>query len=154
MANFDFDELKRKATETAGVIVDKSAEMAKVVAEKAKILAKKAKLVAEIAGEKENLKKQYIEIGRIYYEKFADSPDESLEQSVMEAAGILERIDAKKTGLEALRSKEAEMDAEFECQCDGTEDCCCECEEKKEECCGGGECAEAEEEKNEDTPRE
>ena len=35
MANFDFDELKRKAVQTAGTIADKSAEVAKIVAEKA-----------------------------------------------------------------------------------------------------------------------
>ena len=146
MANFDFDEFKRKATETAGVIVDKSAEMAKLVAEKAKILAKKAKLVAEITGEKENLKKQYMEIGRIYYEKFADSPDESIEKAVAEAAEVIERIGFKKAELDALRTEETEMDVEIEYQYDGEEDSaggedtqeeceCCpdDCEEIKEQ---------------------
>ena len=52
----DFEEIKRRAIETAEIIADKSVEVAKVVAEKAKILAAKAKLMAENAELKTEVK--------------------------------------------------------------------------------------------------
>lgn len=51
-----------------------------VVADKAKELAEIARLKSQIGTCEEVIKKNYIEIGRIYCEEFGDSPEELFEK--------------------------------------------------------------------------
>ena len=126
----DFDEIKKKAAETAEVIADKSAEAAKVVAEKAKIFAAKAKLMAEIAGEKDDLRRGYQDLGKLYFEKYGDAPAEDLAQAVEAVKISAEKIESKTAELDALKNSDAEPETD-ECCCEDEECCCCE----DEECC-------------------
>ncbi len=124
MANIDFESLKQKITETAGTVVEKTTAFAKDVAEKstdaaknvagkAQVLAKKTKLNAEIAGERENTKKKYLELGKLYYEKYAGQTDPDFAEPVAAIEESLERIAAKQAELDALEA-EPEVEVEVE----------------------------------------
>jgi hypothetical protein len=82
----DFNELKDilltsigKAADAGKDIAEKAADAGKDIAGKAADKAKTAKRVAklsmEIATERENLKKAYIEIGKLYYDTHKDDPE-------------------------------------------------------------------------------
>ena len=124
----DFEEIKRKALETAEIIADKSVEVAKVVAEKAKILAAKAKIMAEIAAEKETLRKNYTALGKLFYETYGDNPCEGLEQAVADIKLSVEKIDEKKAELEALK-EEAEAVGVDEDEIEEIDEICAEAAE-------------------------
>ena len=130
-----FDELKKIAADAAGTIADKSLIFAKKAADKTKTAAKIAKLSAEVAGEKESIKKNYAEIGRLYCEKYKDNPDEELAQAVSEVSISMAIIESKKAEIEELKASSDVSEAEEcscgeECKCD--EDCECTCEEECE----------------------
>ena len=155
MANFE--ELKKKAAETAEMIADKSIELARIAADKTKCMAKIAKLKTEIISEKENLKKNYMQIGKLYYEAHKDEPEEAMAQACADIAVSLGIIDAKNMEIEAIRAGENEEAAEdggCDYHCDtcsagscGTaeeaqEESACQCSEEKTEetgCCCGAE---------------
>lgn len=63
------DKLGEAITETGGRIADKAKETAEIVGIK-----------NQIATCEEVLKKNYAEIGRLYYEKYHDAPDELFEK--------------------------------------------------------------------------
>lgn len=122
MASIDFENLKQKITETANTVVEKttafakdvagkSSDAAKNVAGKAQTLAKKTKLNAEIAGERENTKKKYLELGKLYYEKYAGQTDPDFAGPVTAIEQSLERIAAFEAEIAAL---EAEPEVEVE----------------------------------------
>ncbi len=102
MANFE--ELKRKATEMANEVFDKSSVYAKSAVEKAKILGKIAKLHAEIAQEKENAKKEYIKIGKAYYELHKDEPDEDMAEAVGGITIAVAAVEAKTAEIAELKA--------------------------------------------------
>lgn len=126
MANIDLENLKQKITETASTVVEKttafakdvagkSTDAAKNVAGKAQTLAKKTKLNAEIAGERENIKKKYLELGKLYYEKYAGQTDPDFSEPVKAIEEGLERIAVKQATIGVLEAKpEVEVEAEPE----------------------------------------
>lgn len=109
MVNFDYEELKRKALETAGLIADKSKEIAKKVADKSVMIGKIAKLSAEIATEKDKLKRAYIELGKYYYEHM-DEPGEGTEETVKTIDTALENIEVKKVAIDELKAAVKDFD--------------------------------------------
>jgi N-acetylglutamate synthase/N-acetylornithine aminotransferase len=112
----DFNDIKRKIKETAGVIADVSVDLYKKAEEKSKTVAKSAKLQSEILTEKSNIKRLYIEIGKTYYETHRLFPEPELEQACAEITAAQERIEEKKAVLEDLKSGgvEIEIDVEIE----------------------------------------
>ena len=125
MASIDFENLKQKLTETAGAIkdktvaiardvADKSSDAARTVAGKARNVAEKAKLNAEISSERENMKKLYTQLGKLYYEKYSAAPDPDLAESVTAVTEALERVAEKQARIDALDAapEEAEEEAE------------------------------------------
>ncbi len=52
----------------------------KAVADKAKVLAGTAALKSQISACEEVMKKNYMEIGKLYYEKYSDAPEASFEK--------------------------------------------------------------------------
>lgn len=124
MASIDFENLKQKITETANTVVEKttafakdvagkSSDAAKSVAGKAQTLAKKTKLNAEIAGERESAKKMYMELGKLYYEKYAGQTDPDFAQPVTAIEESLARIAEKQAEIDALEA-EPEIEVEME----------------------------------------
>lgn len=60
-----FNKVEETITTTGQVIVDKAKEVAEI-----------ASLKSQIATCEEVIKKNYIEIGRVYYDNFANNPEE------------------------------------------------------------------------------
>ena len=113
MASIDFESIKQKITETAGTVKDKTAAFAKDVAGKTQNAAKKAKLNAEIASERDGMKKNYIELGKLYFEKYSAAPDPDLAEPVTALCEALERVAEKQAQIDALDA-EPEVEAEEE----------------------------------------
>lgn len=95
---------------------------------KVKAYSQIAKLSLELTGDKQELKKLYTEIGRLYFEETKE-PDEFFAPLFEQAQEVYTRISDKEALIEALKDTECECDEE--CCCEG-EECCCE-----EGCCEG-----------------
>lgn len=100
---FDFNKIMQKTKDMAGVVADKSKDIAKTVADKTVSTSKIAKLSAEITAEKETLKKAYIELGKYYYER-VENKDPAVEEQVMAVTKSLEIIEAKRTCIDELKA--------------------------------------------------
>ena len=101
----DFESIKEKALATAGKVAEKAVDLGKTAGEKAKVLGKITKLKTEIAMEKDAVRKNFAEIGKMYYEKHKDNPDPDMAQAVLEASVSLEAVEAKKREVEALKKE-------------------------------------------------
>ena len=112
MANFE--EFKKKAKNAMETIADVSVETFKLAEEKAKILAKSAKLNGDITREKTNIRRLYVEIGRMYYEQHKDNPGESFVQNCEEITAAFERVAEKQQELEELKRNSNLRDEDFE----------------------------------------
>ena len=148
MANFD--EIREKLKDTFGIVADTTKDIASKTAEKAKCAARIAKLSMEINGEKDTIKKAYLEIGKLYYEMHRDDPDGFFAQLCDEVTVANANILSKEQEIAELKSGGSADDIEVEfTQCCEEEfhadDCCCgetpeaeettfcpDCEEKDE----------------------
>lgn len=108
MANFDFGAMKEKALQTAGMVADKSVEFAKIAGDKAKLAGRITKLKAEIAMEKESAKRNFVELGKKYYEAHKENPTPELAQAVTEISVALEAMGAKRKEVEMLKKQLAD----------------------------------------------
>lgn len=106
----DFNELRRKATEAASVLADKSLVLAKKAADKTKDVARITKLKTEIAAERESIRKNYMELGKMYYEKYKDDPADNMAQAVSEITVSLELIAAKQAEIDELKAEDVVED--------------------------------------------
>lgn len=106
----DINEVKDVVLSTLGQAVDgakglagKAAESAKTVAgtvaDKAKSGGSIVRLSMDAATARENLKKLYLEIGRLYYETHKDTPEEAFAQLFEEVRQTEELIAAKEAEL-------------------------------------------------------
>ena len=157
----DLNELKDKllsalgqagegAKDFAGKAADATKGFAEKAADKAKSGARIAKLNIEIAQEKENMKKAYLEIGKLYYDTHKDDPDGFFIQLCEEVAAAEQAIAAKESEIADLKDNkdDPDVDVEFEeiveqeeaaaeCCCGETvEDCCEAAADAVERCCG------------------
>ena len=133
----DLNNLKNKllsalgqATDGARDLAGKAGEGAKNLADKAKDMGRIAKLNMEIATEKENMKKAFAEIGRLYYEAHGDAPEGSFAQLCEEVALAEKNVAEKEAEIAALKQNDAEPDisVEFEevvAADEAAEGCCC-----------------------------
>lgn len=112
MANFD--TLKKRAAEAAGTLADKSLVFARKAADKTKSVAKITKLSTDVAGEREKIRRNYVEIGKKYYELYKDAPSEELQSFVDEISVSLSIIEAKKAEIEVLKTADDVSDADIE----------------------------------------
>lgn len=74
---FDFESLKSKAKELTNTGVAKAKELADTGMAKAKELTEISKLKVQNVSEQENIRKAYMEIGKLYAALHADDPEES-----------------------------------------------------------------------------
>lgn len=86
-----FDNLKEKATDLAQAGVAQSKRVAEI-----------AKLKAANLGEEDNIKKAYVEIGKLYYAEKGLSPEGAY-------AAACEKITAAKSAIEANNDRIAEL---------------------------------------------
>lgn len=141
MAAFDFSELKEKVGEFATTAAEKAKELASTTAEQTKRLARIAKLNIEISTEKDNIKKSYIELGKLYYETHKDAPEGFFTQLCEEVTAAHAVIAEKEAELETLKASVSEADepicdpdfetvvSETEAEASGEQPACeCECD--------------------------
>ena len=102
MANFD--EIKQKTGETAEHIAAKSIELAKTAAEKTKLVARISKLNADVISERDTLRRAYLDLGKLYYEKFKDDPDEAVADKCRVVASSLAVIAQCKDEIEQCKA--------------------------------------------------
>lgn len=119
----DFSEIKNAVLSSIGKAADAGKDIANKAADKAKSGARIAKLSMEIAGEKENMKKAYIEIGKLYYDTHKDDPEGFFIQLCDEVGLAQKSIADKEAEIETLRQTEEtgddvdvdiEIDIDFE----------------------------------------
>ena len=140
----------------AGRAADATRGIAGVAAEKAKAGGRIAKLTMDIAREKEDMKKTFLEIGKLYYDTHKDAPEGFFSQLCEEIALAEKSVAAKQAELDELKASfttpetpdvevefeeiVGEAEAEAECCCDKAADaadegCCCTEDTPAEECC-------------------
>ena len=88
-----FDDIKSKAAELTQVGVAKSKQLAEL-----------AKLNLANSGEEDNIKKAYIEIGKLYYAERGMAPEAAY-------TGLCEKITAAKINIEENKARIAELKA-------------------------------------------
>lgn len=143
MANFN--EIKEKVMGTLGVVADATKDIANKTADKAKAAARMAKLAVEINGEKDTVKKAYLEIGKLYYELHRDDPDGFFAQLCDEVSIANASIAAKEAEIAELKAsgvvadEDADIEIEFTDFEEPADDCGCTA-------CGGTEAPKAPEE--------
>ncbi len=140
----DINEFKERFVNTFETVADKTKVFAGMAADKAKAMARVAKLTLEINGEKDAMKKAYIEIGKLYYEKHREDPDGFFVQLCDEVTMAMESIAAKEAEIAALKAEISDfgggddVDVEFESVVAKDEDGCCGCGSADTDTCGCG----------------
>ena len=124
-------------------IAEKAADATKDIAEKAADKAKAggriAKLNIEIATERDNMKKTFIEIGKLYYDTHKDDSDGFFIQLCEEIALAEKNIADKEAEIAELKAEKADDSIEVEFEEIVAEEeaavgeCSCGCEGKAEE---------------------
>ena len=97
------EAFKKKAGETAGFVADKGLEVAKCAAEKAFILGQMATARADLAMERENLKRARVILGKAYYKKFGQDPEDEMAETCAQVEKSLKRIARRKAELAELK---------------------------------------------------
>ena len=126
----DFSEMKNKVLSAlgqasdatrdfAGKAADATKDFAGKAADKAKAGGRIAKLNIEVAQEKENMKKTYVEIGKLYYDTHKDDPDGFFIQLCEEIAIAEKAIAEKEAEIAELKESfsakdDPDIDVEFE----------------------------------------
>ena len=150
-----FDEFKKYATEKAEEFAGKANIFAKQAADKAKCLAKIAKLKADILSEKEIMKKNYVLLGKAYYETHKDEPADGLAKVCEDITASQGIIDAKEQEVEALKNSCGNASAyDADCEPADEEEAGCEEEKPKEEDTSCGCDAPKDEEEPKEEPKE
>ena len=115
----DFSEIKNAVLSFIGKAADAGKDIANKAADKAKSGARIAKLSMEIAGEKENMKKAYIEIGKLYYDTHKDDPEGFFIQLCDEVGLAQKNIADKEAEIEALKlTEEPDGDVDVDIEID------------------------------------
>ena len=139
----DFNAFRDKALGTLNTVVDKTREIAGTVADKAKDTAQIAKLNLEISSEREQVKKAYLEIGKLYYETHKTDPDSFFTQLCEEVSLSLDHITALEAEIARLKAgtdaaDKDDIDVEFEVIVEAEDEdttcgCGCSCEKSEDE---------------------
>ena len=130
-----FDATKDMAEKAA----DATKDIAEKAADKAKTGSRIAKLNIEIATERDNMKKTYIEIGKLYYDTHKDDPEGFFIQLCEEIALAEKNIADKEAEIAELKAAKDDdsIEVEFEEivaeEEAAAEDCGCCCAKKVEE---------------------
>ena len=112
----EINEIKDKVIASVGTAVDTGKDLAGKAVDMAKAGVRIAKLNMEISTEKENLRKTYIEIGKLYYDTHTDDPEGFFIQLCDEVALSEKNIADKQAEIDELKAGEAceDVSVEFE----------------------------------------
>ena len=120
--NFNLDSLMDTITN----LRERGAEYANVAMDKTRDAARLAKLTVALTGEKDTLKKAYIELGKAYYEEHHSDAEGLYAQLVEEVDAVNARIEEMQAEIDSLKgSFHGSEDASFEdvvAQDEGDED--------------------------------
>ena len=120
--NFNLDSLMDTITN----LRERGAEYASVAMDKTRDAARLAKLTVALTGEKDALKKAYIELGKAYYEEHHSDAEGLYAQLVEEVDAVNARIEEMQAEIDSLKgSFHGSEDASFEdvvAQDEGDED--------------------------------
>ena len=109
--NFNLDSLMDTITN----LRERGAEYANVAMDKTRDAARLAKLTVALTGEKDALKKAYIELGKAYYEEHHNDAEGLYAQLVEEVDAVNARIEEMQSEIDSLKgSFHASEDASFE----------------------------------------
>ena len=109
--NFNLDSLMDTITN----LRERGAEYANVAMDKTRDAARLAKLTVALTGEKDALKKAYIELGKAYYEEHHGDAEGLYAQLVEEVDAVNARIEEMQSEIDSLKgSFHASEDASFE----------------------------------------
>lgn len=108
----DFDQIKN----IFSAVTEKGKEYAGIAVDKTKSAGRIAKLAVEMTGEKEALKKAYVELGKAYYEECRASAAGLFAQLCEEVEAVNARIAAMQAEMDELKSSFSSSgeDADFE----------------------------------------
>jgi|GEM_PF-567025 len=98
MAFFDFDNLKEIATDLAQTGVNKSKQMAEIT-----------KLKMANLSEEDNIKKAYLELGKLYYAEHGTHPDGAYASACEKVTAAKETIAANNDRIAELKGGDEEM---------------------------------------------
>lgn len=104
-------ESSKNAGKAAGNAARGVAAFARSAARSARRTGRAAKLRIDIASEKDNIKRLYTEIGRLYYEAHRDDPEGFFVQPFQQLDASMEALEAMEAELASLKS-ERKPDAE------------------------------------------
>ena len=108
--NFNLDSLMDTITN----LRERGAEYASVAMDKTRDAARLAKLTVALTGEKDALKKAYIELGKAYYEEHHSDAEGLYAQLVEEVDAVNARIEEMQSEIDSLKgSFHASEDASF-----------------------------------------
>ncbi|MEG1632969.1 MAG: hypothetical protein RR314_02840 [Oscillospiraceae bacterium] len=130
----DYNDFKEAFKATVNGVADIARDIAVGAGDKAKSLGRTAKLSMEQSAERENARKVYTEIGRLYYETNRKDPGEFFVQLFDEVTLANDRIEAIDRELAELKKAGGDddcTDASFEDVVDADEqeaDCSCNIE--------------------------
>ena len=112
----EINEIKDKVIASVGTAVDTGKDLAGKAVDMAKAGVRIAKLNMEISTEKENLRKTYIEIGKLYYDTHKDDPEGFFIQLCDEVALSEKNIADKQAEIDELKASEPceDVSVEFE----------------------------------------
>ncbi len=144
---FNFEDLKKRANELA----QQAADLAQQGANRSRQLAGIAKLKAANLGEEDTIRKAYAELGRIYFAKYGEHPEDEFSaacETILEAQAAIaannaaiEELNAKSEPeveveiVEVEETEEAPAKEETEDAAPAEEEAPAEeCEEKEEDC--------------------
>ncbi len=128
----DFNALKDKVLSSLNTLADKTKEVAEAVGDKAKDTAAIAKLNLEIAGQKDQIKKAYTELGKLYYETYKDEPNTYFAQLCTEVTASLDRISELEGEIERIKRNlddACDIEVEFESVVSSDEEKACSAED-------------------------
>ena len=137
----DFNAFKDKLLAKIGQAADGAKDIAEKAADKAKAGGRIAKLSMEIATERDNMKKTYIEIGKLYYDTHKDDSDGFFIQLCEEIALAEKNIAEKEAEMAELKASmkddgdDDSIEVEFEeivSEDEAAADCGCCCEKAEE----------------------
>ena len=114
----DMNEIKSKILDALSRAADKTRDVAGKAADTTKTYARVAKLSMEINGERDTIKKAYIEIGKLYYDTHKDDPEGFFAQLFEEVRLAMENIAQKQAEINALKSANADEPCEAESAAD------------------------------------
>lgn len=145
---FNFDSFKEKARELAQTGVAKAKELTDSAVDKGKELSEIGKLKMQNATEQENIKKAYMEIGKLYFAEHASAPEApyaALCQQISDAKAKIDYNNERIADIKSAGDIDDEDIVEVECEVEAPAeeipaeeapadpccgDCCCDDENR------------------------